>query len=38
MGHLAVADPGFPIGVGVDIIGGACTPEVGTFLKVCMSK
>ena len=22
MGHLAVADPGFPVGGGVDIIGG----------------
>ena len=22
MGHLAVADPGFPIGGGVDVVGG----------------
>ena len=38
MRHLAVADQGIPIGDGVDIMGGACTPKVGTFWKVCMSK
>ena len=35
--YLAVADPGFPVG-GVDLVGGALTPEAATFHKICMSK
>ena len=33
-----VADPGFPVEGGVDLVGGAWTPEVATFRKICMSK
>ena len=32
----AVADPGFPVGGGTHLVGGA-TPEVVTFRKLCMS-
>ena len=34
---LTVADPGFPVG-GVDLVGGAPTPEAVTFRTFCMSK
>ena len=33
-----VADPGFPVGGGVDLVGGARTPEAVTNRKFCMSK
>ena len=33
-----VADPGFPVVGGVDLVGGAWTPEAATFRKICMSK
>ena len=29
--HSAVADPGFPVGVGVHPLGGAWTSDMGTF-------
>ena len=35
---LPVADPGFPVGGGVDLVGGAWTPEAAMFHKICMSK
>ena len=35
---LSVADPGFPVGGGVDLVGGPWTPEVAMFQKFCMSK
>ena len=35
---IAVADPRFPVGGGVDLVGGAWTPEAVTFRKFCMSK
>ena len=35
---IPVADPGFPVGGGVDFVGGAWTPEAVTFQKICMSK
>ena len=36
--YMSVADPGFPVGGGTDLIGGAPTPEAATFRKICMSK
>ena len=35
---VTVADPGFPVGGGVDLVGGPWTPEAATFRKFCMSK
>ena len=35
---ISVADPGFPVGGGVDLVQGAVDPEVATFQKFCMSK
>ena len=34
---VPVADPGFPVG-GVNLAGGAWTPEAVAFQKFCMSK
>ena len=34
---VSVADPGFPVG-GIDLVGGAPTPEVVMFRKFCVSK
>ena len=42
--QITVADLGFPVGgrgprrVGVDLVGGAWTPEAATFHKICTSK
>ena len=33
-----MADPGFPVGGGMDLVGGDVTPEVVMFQKFCMSK
>ena len=34
-----VADPGFPVGGGADLVGGAPTPETTTFEKfVCQNE
>ena len=30
---VSVADPGFPVGGGVDLVGGPWTPEAATFQK-----
>ena len=35
---FTVADPGFPVGGGVDLVGGTWTPKAVTFCKFCMSK
>ena len=35
---MSVADPGFPVGGGMDLVGGVWTPEGVTFRKFCMSK
>ena len=37
-GRYPVADPGFPVGGGVDLVGGVWTPEAVTFRNFCMSK
>ena len=36
--YSSVADPGFPVGGGVDLVGGTLTSEAGMFQKFCMSK
>ena len=35
---FSVADPGFPTGGGVDLVGGTWTPEAATFRRICVSK
>ena len=35
---LSVADPGFPVGGGVDLVGGAWTPEGGYVTKILHVK
>ena len=36
--HITVADPGFPVGGGANLVRGVPTPNVATFRKMCMSK
>ena len=38
IGFTAVADPGFPVGGGVDPLGGAWTSDMGAFWQKCMQK
>ena len=35
---IVVADPGFPLRGGVNLIQGFPTPDAASFPKICMSK